>query len=54
MKFDVYILDYKVTTGWIEPVLKELKKVLYINEIPTSGENFETCSYVQSTKALKE
>tara|TARA_B100000287_G_C20254723_1_gene631499 strand:- start:248 stop:412 length:165 start_codon:yes stop_codon:yes gene_type:complete len=54
MKFDVYKLDYKVTTGLKEPVQKEIKKVLDINETPTIGENFETCSYVQSTKALKE
>ena len=54
MKFDVYILDYKGTTGWIEPTLKEIKKVLDSDDIPTSGDDCETCSYVQSTKALKE
>ena len=52
MKFDVYILDYKGTTGWIEPTLKEIKKVLDSDDIPTSGDDCETCSYVSSTRSL--
>ena len=39
MKFDVFILDYKETTGWIEPILKENKKVLDSDEIPISRED---------------
>lgn len=54
MKFDVYILDYKGTTGWIEPILKEVKKVLDSDEIPISGDDRETCSYVSSTRSLQE
>tara|TARA_B100000035_G_C20953444_1_gene533040 strand:+ start:82 stop:228 length:147 start_codon:yes stop_codon:yes gene_type:complete len=48
----VYILNYKGTTGWIEPILKEIKKVLDSDEIPISGEGCETCSYLSSTSKL--
>ena len=52
MKFDVYILDYKGTTDWIEPVLKEIKEVLDNDVIPDTNEECETCSYVDSTKSF--
>ena len=52
MKFDVYILDYKGTTDWIDPVLKEIKEVLDSDVIPDTNEECETCSYVDSTKSF--
>ncbi len=52
MKFEVYILDYKGTTEWIEPVLKEIKEVLDSEEIPLVNEDCETCSYVSSSGNL--
>lgn len=54
MKFDVYILDYKGTTDWIEPVLKEIKEVLDNDFIPDTNEECETCSYVETVNLTKD
>ena len=48
MEFDVYLLDYKGSTNWIESTLKDIKALLEQDKIPSINEECETCSYVDS------
>ena len=48
MEFDVYLLDYKGSTNWIESTLKDIKALLEQDKIPSINEECETCSYVDT------
>ena len=45
LKFDLTLLPYKVKTGWIDKVVRDIKKCLDSNKIPKAGSDCEYCAY---------
>ena len=47
VEFRTALIPYEGDTGWIEPVLLELKAALDAEELPASSESCEICSYFE-------
>lgn len=45
LKFETTLVPVETTTDWIEPTLKEIKKCLENDKLPSIGENCEFCPY---------
>ena len=45
LEFKVRLLPYKGSNSWVEPTIKEIKKVLESDEIPEPNPNCEYCNY---------
>lgn len=53
LEFDVSLIPYTGSHGWIEPTLVEIRKCLAADAIPPSGERCEYCPYREAAgKAL--
>ena len=49
LEFKTKIISYKGSTDWIDPVTREIKKILESDTIPEANPNCEYCRYI--TKA---
>ena len=49
LEFKTKVISYKGNTDWIDPVTREIKKVLDDDKIPESNPSCEYCRYI--TKA---
>lgn len=55
LEFDVDLIEYSGNTDWIEPMLKNIKKVLLDSRIPSSSDDCEYCGYREAVrKAIAE
>lgn len=45
LEFDTRIIPYEGDSGWVEQVLKDIKKCLDSNKIPAEGEDCDFCAY---------
>ncbi len=49
LEFDMKILPYKGDDSWVEETLRDIKKTLESEAIPTSGEDCDYCKYREFT-----
>ena len=50
LEFEVHIIPYTGDTSWIEPKLKEIKKVLDSDTSPESHEECDYCAYIDAVR----
>lgn len=53
LEFDVKLIPYTGSDGWVEKTLSDMKKCLDGNEIPKSSPNCEYCNYINSVQKAK-
>jgi len=53
LEFDVKLLPYKGSTSWIEPTLKEIKKILQTDKLPKAKSTCEYCQYRQKAEKIE-
>lgn len=51
LEFELSIIPHRGDTTWIEPTLKEIKKVLMSDTLPPPKESCEHCNYRASSKS---
>jgi len=55
LEFDVKIIPYTGDDSWVEPALKDIKKLLTSDSLPPSGVDCEFCAYREAAdKALAQ
>ena len=53
LEFRVKVLHYEGNDSWLEKVLLEIKTAIESDVIPSSSENCDTCSYVDTRKEIE-
>src|SRR6056297_649706 len=55
LEFDITLIDYKGSTDWVEPKIKEIYNCLNSKEVPESSEDCDYCAYRrEAKKAIKK
>ncbi|MEL0255534.1 MAG: PD-(D/E)XK nuclease family protein, partial [Burkholderiaceae bacterium] len=54
LEFKVKVLHYEGNDSWVEEVLLKIKTIIDSEIIPTSSENCDTCSYVDTRIEIAE
>jgi len=52
LEFDVHIIPYTGDTSWIEPKLKEIKRVLDSDDQPDANKDCDYCSYREAVNSI--
>jgi hypothetical protein len=52
--FDVNLIEYKGDDSWVEKTLFEIKKCLYSDKIPVTGEHCDWCAYWNARNELEK
>ena len=55
LKFDVYVINYKMDYSWVEPTLNEIKKLLLEKKIPdfSDPDECDMCRFLQDQKEMR-
>ena len=54
LEFRVKVLHYEGNDSWVEEVLLQIKTIIDSEIIPSSSENCDTCSYVDTRIEIAE
>ncbi|HOX96008.1 MAG TPA: PD-(D/E)XK nuclease family protein [Candidatus Woesebacteria bacterium] len=49
LEFDMSIVSHKGDSSWVEPTLRDIRKVLVSNDIPKEASNCDYCAYRKSS-----